>query len=333
MFIRQKKNKSGSKSVQIISKAYKKYKVIKTLGSSKDEKILKELVNKAKQEIENLQQQYQLYLNSTEETIFKLISDLKNSNIRIVGPELIFGRIYDKIGFSAINEPLFRHLVIARVAYPLSKLKTVSYLSRYQGITIDIDSIYRFMDKLNDKLKPQIEQISFEHTNRILKGNLSVVFYDMTTLYFEASDEDDLRMSGFSKDGKHSNPQIYLGLLVGLGGYAIGYQIYEGKLSERHTLIPYIEGIRKKFNLDKPILLADSGLLSSKNTQSLREMGYKYILGGRIKNERTEIKQKILSHNPSTEKPIVIEKNANEKLIVSYSPAMAKKDMYNWQKD
>jgi len=332
MFIRQKKNKSGSKSVQIISKAYKKYKVIKTLGSSKDEKILKELVNKAKQEIENLQQQYQLYLNSTEETIFKLISDLKNSNIRIVGPELIFGRIYDKIGFSAINEPLFRHLVIARVAYPLSKLKTVSYLSRYQGITIDIDSIYRFMDKLNDKLKPQIEQISFEHTNRILKGNLSVVFYDMTTLYFEASDEDDLRMSGFSKDGKHSNPQIYLGLLVGLGGYAIGYQIYEGKLSEGHTLIPFIEGIRKKFNLDKPILVADSGLLSSKNTQALREMGYKYILGGRIKNERAEIKQKILSHKPSTEKPIVIEKNANEKLIVSYSPARAKKDMYNRQK-
>ena len=91
---------------------------------------------------------------------------------------------------------------------------------------LDLDTVYRFLDKLNSKLKERVEQIAFAHTLKVLHGNISIVFYDMTTLYFEASDEDDLRKTGFSKDGKHQNPQIYIGLLVGLGGYAIGVRYF-----------------------------------------------------------------------------------------------------------
>ncbi len=136
---------------------------------------------------------------------------------------------------------MFRYLVIARLDFPLSKLKTVDYLLRYQGINITASTIYRFLDKLNNSLKDLVEQISFEHTKKLLNNKLSVVFYDMTTLYFESSDEDDLRKTGFSKDDKHQNPQIFLGLLVGLGGYAIGYEIFEGNIYEGHTLIPVLE--------------------------------------------------------------------------------------------
>jgi len=107
-------------------------------------------------------------------------------------------------------------LVISRLAFPLSKLKTTDYLYRYQGKQIEVDTIYRFLDKLSGCLKPIVEQTAFAHTLRTLKGNISVVFYDMTTLYFEASEEDDLRRMGFSKDGKHNHPQILIGLLVGL---------------------------------------------------------------------------------------------------------------------
>ena len=126
-------------------------------------------------------------------------------------------------------------------------------------------------------MKEQVEQIAFAHTSRVLNGNISVVFYDMTTLYFEASDEDDLRKTGFSKDGKHQNPQIFIGLLVGLGGYAIGYNIYEGNTYEGHTLIPFLEKISKKFNLKKPIVVADAGLLSNDNIKALEEKEYEYI--------------------------------------------------------
>ncbi|MEA1886829.1 MAG: transposase [Bacteroidota bacterium] len=84
------------------------------------------------------------------------------------------------------------------------------------------------MDTLHRSLKDQVEQISFDYTISVLGGKISAVFYDMTTLYFEAEDEDDLRIAGYSKDGKPHHPQILLGLLVGPNGYPIGYELFEG---------------------------------------------------------------------------------------------------------
>jgi len=228
MFIREKKNRSGSVSVQIISKSHGRYKVLKTVGCGTMRHEIIRLRTLARQEIERMESQPSLFPSESDELVEQAFSSLYNSNIRTVGPELVFGRIYDHIGFGCIKEDLFRHLVISRLAFPLSKLKTTEYLYRYQGETINVDSIYRFLDKLNDTLKPTVEQIAFIHTRRTLGDGISVVFYDITTLYFEASDEDDLRKTGFSKDGKHSNPQIFIGLLVGSRGYAIGYDIFEG---------------------------------------------------------------------------------------------------------
>jgi len=269
MFLRKKKNKSGSISVQIISKATGKYKVVSSIGSAFSDEEVQNLWFLGKQEMERLSSQTKLFISQKDKSIEQIFDSLNNASVRTVGPELIFGKIYDHIGFNAISASLFRHLVIARLAFPLSKLKTIEYLYRFQGVMLDIDAIYRFLDKLNIKWKDQVEQIAFEHTKSVLGGNISIAFYDMTTLYFEASDEDDLRKTGFSKDGKHSNPQIFLGLLVGLGGYAIGYDIFEGNIYEGHTLIPFLEKITAKFSLENPIVVADAGLLSKENIKAL----------------------------------------------------------------
>jgi transposase len=328
MFIRQKRNKSGSFSIQILLKENGRNKLLKTIGSSSDPKELMILNEKAKQEVDKLKGQVSLFVFEKDVQIESFISELSNAQIRTIGPELIFGKVYDHIGYNKVNNDLFRHLVIARLAFPLSKLKTIEYLYRYQGVVLDLDTVYRFLDKLNIELKDQIEQISFKHTLKVLNGNLSIMFYDMTTLYFEASDEDDLRKTGFSKDGKHSNPQIYLGLLVGLGGYAIGYDIFEGNIYEGHTLIPTIEKISKKFNLSKPIIVADAGLLNNENIKSLELQEYEYILGARIKNESKENKEKMLSASFEDESYITLE-SGNAKLIVQYSSKRAKKDEHN----
>jgi transposase len=329
MYIRELKNRSGSISIQIINKANGKYEVLKTIGSATTQQKILELKIKAKQEMESLQGQLSLFASDDDNLIENLISSLTNSSIRTIGPELIFGKIYDHIGFESVNEDLFRHLVISRLAFPLSKLKTIDYLYRYQRVDLDVDAVYRFLDKLNDKLKEQVEQIAFAHTKRILKGNISIVFYDMTTLYFEASDEDDLRKTGFSKDGKHQNPQIFIGLLVGLGGYAIGYDIYEGNTYEGHTLIPFIEKISKKFNLNKPIVVADAGLLSNDNIIALRKMGYQYIIGARLKNEPEKVKNQILQTKFENGTIINIKKSKANRLIINYSTKRATKDAYN----
>lgn len=329
MFVRKVKNRSGSRSVQVIQKARGNYKVIKTVGCATTQHKIEELVNLAKQEIEKLSQQPSLFESETDATVDKVFAALHNANIQAVGPEIIFGRIYDYIGFGVINEPMFRHLVLSRIAFPLSKLKTVDYLYRYQGKTLDIDAVYRFLDKLNNRLKPEVEQIAFAHTQKVLNGNISVVFYDMTTLYFEASDEDDLRKTGFSKDGKHQCPQIYIGLLVGLNGYAIGYDIFEGNAYEGHTLIPFLEKMSRKFNLDKPVVIADSGLLSKSNITALEENGYEYILGARIKNEKESLKSQILAANLSEGMTCSFSKGPMQRLIVSHSKTRARKDARN----
>jgi len=329
MFIRKKPNSSGSQSIQVIQKINGRYKVIKTLGSATTRQEIEKLVDLARQEIERLYGQPKLFISPSDEAIERAFAVLNNASIRTLGPEIIFGKVYDYIGFGAIEESLFRHLVIARLAFPLSKLKTVDYLYRYQGISLDVDAVYRFLDKLNGKLKPEVEKIAFNHTLKVLDNKISVVFYDMTTLYFEASDEDDLRRTGFSKDGKHQCPQIYIGLLVGLGGYAIGYDIYEGNIYEGHTLIPFIERISLKFKLEKPIIVADAGLLSNDNIKALEAQEYEYILGARIKNEPEKIKREILETQFIDGTTRDLKKSENTRLIVNYSAARAAKDAYN----
>lgn len=329
MFLRKKKNKSGSVSVQIISKRKAKYQFIKTIGCAKSEQDIAKLIYRGRQELSKMQGLMSLFLEKNDALIESFFTQLQNSQIRTIGPELIFGKIYDGLGFDKIQEDLFRHLVIARLTFPLSKLKTVDYLYRFQGIRLHISRIYRFLDKLNDCLKEEVEQITFKHTLKILNNKTSIVFYDMTTLYFEASDEDDLRRTGFSKDGKHQNPQIFLGLLVGLGGYAIGYDIFEGNIYEGHTLIPCIKKISKKFDLSKPIVVADAGLLSKNNVKGLEENGYEYILGARIKSESDKVKKQILATKLKNGQTLIVKKDGNKKLVIAYSDKRATKDKHN----
>lgn len=176
-----------------------------------------------------------------------------------------------------------------------------------------------------------VQQISYEHTKQILNNNISVVFYDVTTLYFEIDDEDEPRKTGFSKEGKHQNPQIVLGLLVSKNGYLLAYEIFEGNKFEGHTMLPVVDAFKSKYQLNQLIIIADSGLLSSNNIQELQTKEYEFILGARIKNESKVIKNKILSLTLKNGESALINKD-DLKLIVTYSDDRAKQDRYNRDK-
>lgn len=195
-------------------------------------------------------------------------------------------------------------------------------------------SLYRFLDRLQNKYKTSIEKISFNYTKKLLGGNISVVFYDMTTLYFEAQDEDDLRKIGFSKDGKFQKPQIMIGLLVGERGYPIGYDIFEGNTFEGHTLLPILKKIQNKYHFKKPVIIADSALLSKNNLKNLSKQKYKYIIGARIKNESEKMKTAIFDKTKDFEdsQAVILKRKDKTRLIVSYSDKRAKKDVYNREK-
>ncbi len=131
MFIRQKKNKSGLISVQVIDKSNGKYKVAKTIGSTSDETLLSKLITEAELWLQQKQGMVELDFDQTDLLLEQLINSIEQ--IKIVGIEMLLGKLFDEIGFNIIQDKLFRKLVLARLCYPLSKLKTVDYLRRYEG--------------------------------------------------------------------------------------------------------------------------------------------------------------------------------------------------------
>lgn len=122
-----------------------------------------------------------------------------------------------------------------------------------------------------------------------------MVFYDVTTLYFESDYGDELRTAGFSKDGKHSQPQVVLGLLVSAGGYPLCYTLFNGSQYEGYTMIPMVEDFVRRFDLEDFVIVTDSGLMNKKNIELPESGGYKYIIGVKIKSESEEVKSWIFS--------------------------------------
>lgn len=336
MFARRIVNRSGSTSVQVIRKDQKRYCVVRTVGTASDPDEIERLWREAQRIARNDNpDQGKLFALQTpsDQVVQNAMARLANRNIRVIGPELIFGTLFDRMGFNQIPDEMFRHLVIARLAYPTSKLKTVDYLYRYKGITISVSSVYLFLDRLHRTYKPRVEKIVYEHTKKRLK-NISVVFYDMTTLYFEVDDEDDLRKVGFSKDGKFQHPQIMLGLLVGEGGLPIGYDIFEGNTFEGHTLLPTLRKIQEKYGFKQPIVVADAAMLSKENIEKLESARYPFIIGARIKNESEQVKQAILkkSGRMKDQDHFVLQREDGVRLIVTYSDKRAQKDAQNREK-
>ena len=332
MYVRRKKNRSGKISVQVIDTSGSTDRLIKTIGSSSDSFEVEQLVEQAHRWMSDYTGQQAIALEYEED--HRLLTAIHSSlrKVLLIGPDLILGKLYDQIGFNAVGSDLLRHLVISRLVFPLSKLKTCEYLLRYQNVEVTPDQIYRYMDRLQSSQKQQVQQISYEHTLGLFKGQLSVVFYDVTTLYFEASDEDDLRKAGFSKEGKHQHPQIVLGLLVSKYGYPLAFEMFEGNQFEGHTMLPVLESFRSTYRLANLVVIADAGLMSKKNLEQLSEDGYEFIIGARLKNETDQIQEQLLSMPFKDGQSRAIPHPSGYRLIVSYASSRARKDQKNREK-
>lgn len=334
MFIRRKPNKSGTWSVQVLDKRDGRNVLLRSFGASKDEDELQSLEREAREYIDGYDGQLSLGFpvdNHNDRYVSQQIFD-SITDIRHDGPLMILGRIYDGIGFGRISDETLRHLVIARVCNPRSKVATVDFLRRHFSDDVKLHKIYRYMDKLYMTQRELVQHISVEHTRKLLGGRIGIVFYDVTTLYFETAREDVLRSPGFSKDGKTSESQIVLGLLVSKDGYPLSYNIFNGTQYEGRTMIPIIDDFVQRFNLDDFIVVADAGLLSRKNIILLKAAGYKFILGGRIKKESASVQDWVLSLEKSPSRLHETLINSDERIIVSYSEARASKDRHNRDK-
>mgnify|MGYP000385676109 CR=1 FL=1 len=333
MYVRKKKNRSGTISVVVVSKSSGRYREIKCLGTVNTKDEAQALCIEAQKWIYAHGGQQELDFDDNKgqeiEETERVINNM--DAVLINGTQLLPDRVYDDIGFNQIPDNILRHLIIARVSQPASKLATTEYLKSYYDEDIDLNNIYRYMDKLYNTQQELVQQISVEHTRKVLGGKIGLMFYDVTTLYFETAKTDNLREPGFSKDGKTAESQVVLGILVSEGGYPLSYSLFNGSQYEGYTMIPMIDDFKQRFSLDKEfIVVADSGLMNSTNVKLLGEAGYKYVIGARIKSENAQIKKWILERTHLENNCFHEYKRSNgERLILSYSATRAKKDAYN----
>ena len=333
MFVRRKKNRSGTTSVVVVDKHGGKFKELHTVGVANDEQEVAALCEKGKKWIKSHLGILELDFESADSKALeeeRATAVLDNIDaILLNGAKLILDKVYDSIGFNRIGDSVLRNLVAARLCQPMSKMATVEYLKSHFDEDVSLSKIYRYLDKLYNTQQEAVQRISVDHTLSVLGGRVEMLFYDVTSLYFESFAEDDLRAPGFSKDGKTAETQIILGLLVCENGYPLSYSIFNGAQYEGYTMIPIIDDFKQRFGLNDFVVVADSGFMIKRNISMLRSGGYKFIVGGRIRKVDNETAKWVISlpHEDGQYHERVMDNG--DRLIVSYSSKRAAKDALN----
>ena len=235
-------------------------------------------------------------------------------------------------------------MAVQHLLEPRSKLGTYHHQDRYVQLPpVDLNHLYRSLDLLCEH-KETLEEYLFQKNRHLFNLKVDVVFYDVTTFHFESIKADTLKDFGYSKAGKFNEVQVVLGLLMDCEGRPIGYELFPGSTFEGKTLEASLEKLEQRFGIRRVIIVADRGLNSKFNLKKIVDKGYGYIVASRIKIMPKRIQEEILSADGYTEldpeekicyKVIDyanrMKENGKifklpEKLIVTYSPARAKKD-------
>ncbi len=294
LHIRTTRTSSKATAIQIVKYINRKMIIVKHIGSAHDSNEIVKLKERAALWIEKKNQQQTLFRREFSSSEPQL-KDYQYVGFRYgLLYELLYG-LCKKFGFHYLRNKLLLDLVIARVIEPTSKLQSIEFLKTSMGIEHRREYLYRQLPKFFN-LKGMVESKVLEVARAEFDFNLSVVFYDVTTLYFESSSTDELRQCGFSKDNKFNQPQIVLGLIVNAGGFPMGYEILEGKKFEGHTLIPVIVSFKQQHGIEKLTAVADAAMISKENITALISAKLSYIVGARVANLSTETIKSVSSN-------------------------------------
>lgn len=266
--------------------------------------------------------------NSWEEFLSKLefISALDTPTFNF------FAYFYHLIGFSKLADNCFCDLVIARIIWPLSKAKTRDFLKSNLNKNYSLTFLYRTMQTtILEDYQGKIEAILWDFLQK-QKETVSILFFDVTTLYFEAFDEDDFRKCGFSKDHKSNQPQVTVTLTVTPSGFPLHLRSFSGNKFEGHTIIPCILNIKEKHHLNDFIIVADSAMVSQNNMEELGKHNLKFIVGARLGNLSKIIFNQIISIPKTDGATQRFNLGNNKALVVAYSQKRAVKDKSDREK-
>lgn len=291
-YIRTTKTASGSTAVQIVRYENRKKVIVSHIGSAHNREELFSLKRIASEWITRTSKQQALFPIKHPSSKLVHLDKCEYLGFRYGLTYEVINKIFAHFKFHLLENELLTDLVVARIAEPASKLRSLKLLSEYFGIVHGHRELYRQLPKFPE-LKSQIEAKVLAIAKKEFNFTFALVFYDVTTLYFESFEPDDLRKHGFSKDNKPGQPQILIGLLVSSNGFPVSYHIFEGNKFEGHTLLPVILSFKQKHKIDVLTVVADAAMISLENTTLLEANGIKYIVGARTGNLSLQLQRKI----------------------------------------
>lgn len=329
--VRTTKTGSGNTAVQVVIRSRQQTKIVKHIGSASSEQEKKELIQLANQYILNHDPAQPLFPEilgeDTKQHHIVAIENLQFKKTYHTFAYEFLSSFYERNGFHVLKNTLLKDLAMMRLIEPESKLRSTQLLKIYFGRTYPINSVYEGLREIR-RLKQQIEEIAISYAKKQLGFDFSLVFYDVTTLYFETFKEDaeEFKKPGFSKDNKPLQPQIVIGLVVNQDGYPIAVDTFPGNTFEGHTILPVLRKLQKEHGIKTLTVVADAGMLSIENIEAIEMAGLTYIVGARLGNIATEKLQKISRGLNKTEEIYYRIAQPHGLLICDYSQKRAHKD-------
>jgi hypothetical protein len=301
VWIRRVRTASGATAVQIAESVGGRRRIVRHVGSARDDAELGLLVEEARRLLAD-DAQRELDLGITPRAVKAemvpppagtLFVDAGGGPARrvVARPRVLkscSGLLYDalagvyvSLGFGeAVGDEVFQDLVIARVVEPTSLLDVDRVLAELGRTSASLSTRKRTLRRAcAGGYRDQIAAACFDHARTA--GDVSLVLYDVTTLYFEADKEDTLRRVGYSKE-RRVDPQIVVGLLVDRCGFPLEIGCFEGNKAETLTIVPIVKAFQQRHGITDMVVVADAGMLSSSNLRDLDEAGLRFIVGSRV---------------------------------------------------
>lgn len=342
--LRTTKTKSGATAVQVVEYRDGQTIVHKHVASTHNLSELPFLFQAGHQWIEQTTGQLNLFLspqtsdNQNPPPTVLLARHLQAVRFQPNLLRQVFSSLWSQMRFDSLADlyptllPLLSDLTLMRLVKPSSKREALATLTDWFGITYRRSDVYRKLAAMAN-LQPAVERLMIEYAKTHLQFNFTLVFYDVTTLYFESFEEDtELKQYGFSKDNRSNQPQLIIGLVVNDTGFPIGYHIFAGNTFEGHTLLPVLLALKQKYEIRDLTVVADAAMISDRNVTRLKEAGLKYIVGARMGNLRrnliTQISQTLNQEDGKTLRL----KTSRGNLICGFSKSRYTKDKHDTEK-
>jgi hypothetical protein len=250
----------------------------------------------------------------------------------------MFDEMYQSLFKGNRTYHLLRDVVLSRLVYPCSKRRTQEKLAKHFDKKHSLEMIYWMMDKVFPKID-QVKQMTFLKTKSLFPEKIDLLLFDVTTLYFESIEVDELRNYGYSKDHRFNTTQVVLALATNQDGLPVGYELFEGNKAEVSTLAAAIESWKKLFNIDSVCFVGDRAMFSKDNLALLESLNYQYIIAAKLKSLPDVLKNNILDEQYY--KPTILNDEfawvgefeyQGCRLISSYKSRRAMKDLKDRQR-